>query len=34
VHQGIIIEIGDVEKVRPERMSPRHLKQRLQWTAP
>jgi len=34
VHQLITIEIGDVKKVRPERVTSRTLQQRLQWTAP
>jgi len=29
-----MIEIGDVTKARPERVTPRPLQQRLQWTAP
>jgi len=34
VHQGAMIEIGDVTKARPERLTPRPLQRRLQWTAP
>jgi len=34
MHQGIIIEIGDVEKVVPERVTPRPLQQILRCTAP
>jgi len=34
VHQGSMIEIGDVTKARPERLTPRPLRRRLQWTAP
>jgi len=34
VHQGATIKNGDVEKARAERMKPRHLQQRLHWTAP
>jgi len=33
-HQGIIIEIGDFGKGRPERVTPRPLQDRLQWTTP
>jgi len=29
-----MIEIGDVTKARHERVTPRPLQQRLQWTAP
>jgi len=29
-----MIEIGDVTKARPERVTPTPLQQRLQWTAP
>jgi len=29
-----MIEIGEVTKARPERVTPRPLQQRLQWTAP
>jgi len=29
-----MIEIGDVKKARPVRMTPRPLQQRLQWTTP
>jgi len=29
-----MIEIGGVAKSRPERVTPRPLQQRLQWTAP
>jgi len=29
-----MIEIGDAEKARGERMKPRLLRQRLQWTGP
>jgi len=31
---GVIIEIGDVTKARPVRVTPRPLQQRFQWTAP
>jgi len=34
VHQGVMIEIGDDTKARPERVTPRPLRQRLQWTTP
>jgi len=34
VHQGVMIEIGDVKKVRPKRVTPRPLQRSLQWTAP
>jgi len=34
VNQGVVIEIGGVTKARPERVMPRPLQQRLQWTAP
>jgi len=34
VNQGVMIEIGDVTKARPERVTPRPPQQRLQWTAP
>jgi len=29
-----MVEISDVTKARPERVTPRPLQQRLQWTAP
>jgi len=29
-----MIKIGDVEKAKPERETPRPLQQRMQWTAP
>ena len=31
---GVMIEIGDVTKARPVKVTPRPLQQRLQWTAP
>jgi len=31
---GVMIEIGDVTKARPERLTPRPLQQRLQCTVP
>jgi len=34
VNQGVMIEIGGVTKARPERVTPRPLQQRLQWTTP
>jgi len=34
LHQGVMIEIDDVTEARPERVTPRPLQQRLQWTAP
>jgi len=34
VYQGIMIEIGDAEKARPERVAPRPPQQRLQLGAP
>jgi len=34
MHQGIMVEISDVTKARPERLIPRPLQQRLQSTAP
>jgi len=33
VDHGVMIEIGDVTKVRDERATPRPLQRRLQWTA-
>jgi len=34
VHQGVIVEIIDVTKARPERVTLRPFQQRLQWIAP
>jgi len=34
VNQRVMIEIGDVTKARPERVTPKPLQQRLEWTAP
>jgi len=34
LHQGLLIEIDNVEKARAERMKPRPLQERLQWRVP